>query len=95
MGYRASWDCAVGKVDDTILEDNTKSWSGDHCIDPIEVPGVFFCNYPIDDSSPSIMDIAPTILHLFGVERQPYMDGVTLFKGRPEKKTAAGSEKAA
>jgi len=95
VGYRASWDCAVGKVDDTILEDNIKSWSGDHCIDPIEVPGVFFCNYPIDDSFPSIMDIAPTILHLFGVERQPHMDGVTLFKGKPQRRAAAGSGKAA
>jgi predicted AlkP superfamily phosphohydrolase/phosphomutase len=83
IGYRASWDCAVGKVDDTIIEDNVKSWSGDHCIDPVKVPGVFFCNCPIDTDKPRLMDIAPTILHLFGVEKQSHMDGVNLIEGSP------------
>ena len=41
-GYRVSWDCAVGKVTKDILEDNTKAWSGDHCVDPVLVPGVLF-----------------------------------------------------
>ena len=27
----------------------SKAWSGDHCIDPRLVPGVFFCNRTIDD----------------------------------------------
>jgi len=85
VGYRASWDCAVGKVDQTIIEDNVKSWSGDHCIDPILVPGVFFCNYPIDKNDPRLMDIAPTILQLFGVSRPPNMDGVSLFDKKPER----------
>ncbi|MFH0943652.1 MAG: alkaline phosphatase family protein [Planctomycetota bacterium] len=83
IGYRASWDCAVGKVDQTILEDNTKSWSGDHCIHPDSVPGVFFSNCSIDTDRPRIMDIAPSILHLFGVETPPHMDGVSLFEGSP------------
>ena len=47
-GYRASWDCATGVVAGPVFEDNTKAWSGDHCIDPRLVPGVFFCNRPID-----------------------------------------------
>jgi len=89
IGYRASWDCAVGKVDQTIIEDNTKSWSGDHCIDPVLVPGIFFCNYSIDTEKPRLMDIAPTILHLFGVAKQPHMDGVTLIEGKPERKAQA------
>ncbi|MBI4880223.1 MAG: alkaline phosphatase family protein [Planctomycetes bacterium] len=83
IGYRASWDCAVGKVDGTIIEDNVKSWSGDHCIDPRQVPGVFFCNRKIDGDAPRILDIAPTILHLFGVAIPPHMDGASLFRGDP------------
>ena len=43
-GYRMSWDCATGVVAGPVFEDNTKPWSGDHCIDPRLVPGVFFCN---------------------------------------------------
>ena len=41
-GYRASWEGAVGKVTDAIIYDNTRSWSGDHCVDPRLVPGVLF-----------------------------------------------------
>ncbi len=83
IGYRASWDCAVGKVDDVVIEDNNKSWSGDHCIHPKLVPGVFFSNCAIDSDNPRIMDLAPTILKLFGVEPPAHMDGQSLFRGNP------------
>lgn len=74
-GYRASWDCAAGRVSASVFEDNTKRWSGDHCVDPKLVPGVFFCNRAINTKSPDIRDIAPTVLALFGVEIPPYMSG--------------------
>ncbi len=74
-GYRSSWECAVGKVGERVFEDNTKSWSGDHCVDPKLVPGVFFSNRKINTSRPDIKDIAPTVLRLFGVEIPPYMQG--------------------
>ncbi|HEU4929627.1 MAG TPA: alkaline phosphatase family protein, partial [Candidatus Krumholzibacteria bacterium] len=32
-GYRVSWDCAKGSVRPELFEDNTKRWSGDHCVD--------------------------------------------------------------
>ena len=35
-------------------------------MNPPEVPGMLFCNRPIDVAQPSIMDIAPTVLDLFG-----------------------------
>ena len=38
-GYRCSWEGAVGKVEAQVLEDNPKAWSGDHCVDPVLVPG--------------------------------------------------------
>lgn len=78
-GYRASWDGAVGAANDAVFEDNCKPWSGDHCIDPFVVPGIFFCNRKIATPYPGIMDIGPTVLDLFGVAKPPYMDGVSLF----------------
>ncbi len=74
-GYRISWDCATGVVAGPVFEDNLKPWSGDHCIDPRLVPGVFFCNRPVDTKEPSLIDIAPTALRLFGIEPPSYMDG--------------------
>jgi len=86
-GYRVSWDSVSGKVNSTIFEDNIKAWSGDHCIDPKLVPGIFFCNHPINTKSPSIVDIAPTALELFGLKTPDHMDGQSLLRreNSPEK----------
>lgn len=75
QGYRASWDSVTGKASGTVFEDNRKAWSGDHCIDPRHVPGVFFSNRKVDRKSPSIMDIAPSVLELFGLPVPAHMDG--------------------
>ncbi len=83
-GFRHSWDCATGSVSKDVFSDNTKSWSGDHCVDPRLVPGVFFCNREIATDTPSIMDIAPTALEMFGVEAPRYMQGRSLFQPRPD-----------
>jgi predicted AlkP superfamily phosphohydrolase/phosphomutase len=79
-GYRASWEAATGIVTDTVCSDNIKSWSGDHCIDPSHVPGVFFCNRPIDREDPGLIDIAPTLLWEFGLKIPPNMEGKPLFE---------------
>lgn len=82
-GYRASWNSAVGKITEDIIEENTKSWSGDHSIDPHLVPGVFFSNWKMEENTPALTDIAPTILSLFGVEKQKYHDGQVLSLSPP------------
>ena len=74
-GYRASWDSVKGIVGSVVFEDNKKAWSGDHCIDPATVPGVIFCSEKLNRSDPSIWDIAPTALELFGVPVPAHMDG--------------------
>ncbi len=74
-GYRASWDGVTGIVNAVVIEDNIKAWSGDHCIDPALVPGVLFSNLKNKTASPSIMDIAPTALELFGLTPPAHMDG--------------------
>jgi predicted AlkP superfamily phosphohydrolase/phosphomutase len=74
-GFRASWDSVMGKVASQIFEDNLKAWSGDHCIDPRLVPGVLFCNHKISDEKPAIVDVAPTVLKLFGLALPGHLDG--------------------
>ncbi|MCP4682529.1 MAG: nucleotide pyrophosphatase [Desulfobacterales bacterium] len=74
-GYRVSWNSAVGKITNDVFEANTKSWSGDHAIDPELVPGVFFSNRTIEDQYLSITDLAPTILELFGIKKHGFHDG--------------------
>jgi predicted AlkP superfamily phosphohydrolase/phosphomutase len=75
VGWRISWNCATGIIDEEMFEDNVKSWSGDHCMNPPDVPGIFFCNRALPVDKINIMDIGPTVLDLFGVSVPPYCDG--------------------
>ena len=78
-GFRHSWDCATGSVSREIFSDNTKSWSGDHCVDPRLVPGILLSNRKVDKPDPELLDMAPTMLDLFGVKIPSYMQGKPLF----------------
>jgi predicted AlkP superfamily phosphohydrolase/phosphomutase len=91
-GYRASWNCATGKVTQAIFEPNTKRWSGDHSIDPPLVPGSFFSNWKLKQTKPeiSIMDIAPTVLNLFGIEKPRFQDGKVFDLTRPPVRQGIG-----
>jgi predicted AlkP superfamily phosphohydrolase/phosphomutase len=77
-GYRCSWEGAVGKIEATVLTDNPKAWSGDHCVDPVLVPGVLFSNRKMAANDPGIEDLAPTALNLFGVQAPAWMEGKAL-----------------
>ncbi|MFA6358262.1 MAG: alkaline phosphatase family protein [Candidatus Omnitrophota bacterium] len=77
-GFRASWQTAVGGVPKVVMEENERKWSGDHLIDPILVPGVIFINRKINSNHPAIVDIAPTLLHLFNSNDKEKMDGRSL-----------------
>jgi predicted AlkP superfamily phosphohydrolase/phosphomutase len=77
-GYRVSWEAAIGKTTRAVFHPNTKAWSGDHCVDPSLVPGIMFCTQPIVEESPRLIDIAPTVLKLFGISVPDYMDGKAL-----------------
>jgi predicted AlkP superfamily phosphohydrolase/phosphomutase len=91
-GYRTSWDCATGVVAGPVFEDNTKAWSGDHCIDPRQVPGVLFCNCEIDAADPGLIDIAPTALHLFGIRPPAHMEGKVIMQDvRPRRQEGAAA----
>jgi hypothetical protein len=45
-GYRASWETALGGVPPEFSAPNSSKWSGDHCIDPALVPGIFLSTDP-------------------------------------------------
>jgi predicted AlkP superfamily phosphohydrolase/phosphomutase len=78
-GYRNSWECATGAVTASVFSDNTRSWSGDHCVDPDIVPGVFFCNRRIAVETPRLIDVPLSIVELFGQKRARYMQGEMIF----------------
>lgn len=87
-GFRVSWQSAVGNFADAVFEDNVRKWSGDHIIDPETVPGVLFmtsksgpssaADSPEGEETPSIIDLAPTILNHLGVPVPEIMEGKSL-----------------
>jgi hypothetical protein len=78
-GYRASWATCLGDLTDEVLLDNDSAWSADHCADALEVPGVLFCNRPLRAASPSLVDVAPSILAEFGLSAPAAMTGKSIF----------------
>ena len=82
MAAQAKWRSRCRHQPAEVFSDNTKSWSGDHCIDPREVPGVMFCDRKINTETPDLMDMAPTALQLFGCELPKYLQGQPLFGDR-------------
>jgi predicted AlkP superfamily phosphohydrolase/phosphomutase len=86
-GYRVSWQSAVGGFANSLIEDNTRKWSGDHIVDPEAVPGIFFMNKPVvapplsgclRQGGPAIVDLAPTILNYLSVSVPNVMEGTSL-----------------
>lgn len=77
-GYRVSWQTALGGVTPEIIFDNKKVWNGEHLVDPEFVPGVLFTNFKINEKTPHLMDIAPTILKLVGLGIPKEIDGKSL-----------------
>jgi len=75
-GYRVSWQTSLGGIPPEILEPNERRWSADHCsVDPELVPGIFFCNRPVESGTARIEDVAPTVLRRLGIAPPSDMDG--------------------
>lgn len=80
VGFRVSWDAAIGKAGEPVFSDNIKAWSGDHCVHPQLVPGVLFSNFKLADGEASIIDLAPTVLELFGIDAPGHQEGKSLVR---------------
>ena len=75
-GYRVSWQTTLGGSPQGIVYPNMKKWSGDHGgYDYATTAGVLITNKPVHTATPSIMDIAPTVLKFFGVPIPGDIDG--------------------
>jgi len=81
IGYRASWQTALGAVPKELIEDNLKKWSGSHLFDPNLIPGIIFLNKKITKENPSIYDITPTIMKIIGYDEEKLKE--FNFDGRP------------
>ncbi len=77
--YRASWATTSGKVPETLLDDNTEEWSGDHCIDSREVPGVLVSNLEMKSEDADLKDLTVSILNYFGVAPPEQLRGQSIF----------------
>lgn len=81
-GYRVSWQTTLGNVASQVVEANTLKWSGDHCsVSSRLVPGILLASRKIGMRQPGLVDLAPTLLRLFGISLPAYMAGRPLFDG--------------
>jgi predicted AlkP superfamily phosphohydrolase/phosphomutase len=79
-GYRVSWQTTLGGSPQGIVYPNMKKWSADHGgYDFATTAGVLITNRRVGSASPSIMDIAPTVLKYFGLAIPGDIDGKPLF----------------
>lgn len=80
-GYRVSWQTTLGGSPQGIVYPNMKKWSGDHGgYDFATTAGVLISNKPIASTTPSIVDIAPTVLKFFGLPVPESIDGKALLQ---------------
>jgi predicted AlkP superfamily phosphohydrolase/phosphomutase len=77
--YRCSWESCLGDITSDMLLDNTSAWAADHCMDPVELPGVLFSNRPIAAAGADLTDIGPSILAHFGLSVPGTMTGKNIF----------------
>jgi predicted AlkP superfamily phosphohydrolase/phosphomutase len=80
--YRAGWETVLGQFPAEVFEDNSNPWSGDHCIDYTQVPGVLLSNHKIDATAPALTDIAPTIFAEFGIAKPSGLKGQSVFESQ-------------
>ena len=80
-GFRAEDTNVIGGAPAAVFADNRSLWTGDHLMDPHEVPGVFFSNRALRAGvRPRNIDVAPSVLQCLGIRRPETMDGEALFE---------------
>ena len=78
-GYRSSVKTLLGGFGVDIVEDNRDAWSGDHSASDVQdTSGVLFTNWQLTPGNPSIVDLAPTILGMFGITPPAQMVGAKI-----------------
>ena len=73
------WQDTLVQIQRTVVENNNRKWSGDHCGIASEISGgVLFASLKLATQQPHIMDLAPTILKLLGAPLPKDLDGQPL-----------------
>jgi len=86
-GFRGSNESALGRINESVFDDNQNKWSGCHCMAADEVPGILVCNRRLKVADPNLLDMAPTFLRLFDLAPSPEMLGRDLFAGELDERT--------
>jgi predicted AlkP superfamily phosphohydrolase/phosphomutase len=77
-GYRVGWQDTLGVIRRSVIENNNRKWSGDHCATATEISGgVIFTNRKLP-AGPHITDLAPTVLKLLEIPIPADLDGKPL-----------------
>ncbi len=80
LGYRVSWQTTLGGFGQSVIEDNDRAWTGEHCSnDPAVVPGILFSNRALRTDTPRMVDMMPTIVQALGLDVPEGLDGEPLF----------------
>jgi predicted AlkP superfamily phosphohydrolase/phosphomutase len=74
-GYRTSWESPLGSFPKEVFRDNHSPWSGDHCMDYRQVPGILVTNRRITSSAPSLADVTASLLHEYDIAAPQAMLG--------------------
>jgi len=78
-GYRSAWESSLGEFPTELIADNTNAWSGDHCMSPEVVKGIFLSNKKSRIINPKLQDMAPTFIKEFGLPVPEDMTGQPVF----------------
>jgi predicted AlkP superfamily phosphohydrolase/phosphomutase len=78
-GYRASWSTTSGKIPAVLLEPNDDEWSGDHCIDSREVPGILLASQPLLQRQADLRDLTASIINYFDIKLPEQIEGKPVF----------------
>jgi predicted AlkP superfamily phosphohydrolase/phosphomutase len=74
-GYRSSWESPLGEMPPEIIVDNLEAWSGDHCMDHVQVPGILLSNRRISLESPALYDLTVAVLDEYDIDPPENMIG--------------------
>ena len=75
LGYGCSDQSTLGEITQSLIDDNTSRWSGNHLMSPDVVPGVLLLNRKITRDGHDLTDLTVTLLSHYGIEAPPEMTG--------------------
>ena len=56
-GTRSSDESALGGSTPEVIVDNTRRWTGDHCMDPASVPGILLTSRPLPKGATTLQTL--------------------------------------